>query len=239
MKALRNLLIFLVLIIVVGFFVPADLRNGYLYYWYGSAVDSTSGDVGKAADAYKQASGAMPANPIFARAYARALNDIAEGLSGATQEQYYGQAYDFSHKWIEEHKDADGVWQLWVEEARGEWGQGKKAAAKHSIDTAVDLMPTDYTALVYQGIIWRDQMPGDKKMVDDSIPVFEQAIEVRRETRTAWAHYELAVAYKMIKDENRALAELAQATAQWPDRALRTKIERLKHELESGGRSEK
>jgi len=238
MKALRNLLILLGLIVVAGFFVPVDIRNGYIYYWYGDIVNMT-GDTGKAAAMFKDASEAMPASATFARAYVRALNDIALGFQpgDSNSEQYYTQAYNFAKEWLEKNDKSEGAWGVLVERARAEWGLGRKNVAKGTIDLAVNKMPTDYEALVYQGIMHRDISPGDRNSVAASIPIFEQALEVRRETRTAWAHYEMAVAYRMINDENRALAEIDQCLAQWPDRALRIKAERLKNEIQSSGRT--
>ena len=179
----------------------------------------------------------MPANTEFADAYAKALNDIADGKTGSEAADFFNQAHDFAHGWIGDHDGAPRIGLLYEEQARAEWGLGEKGAAKQSIDTAVEKMPTEYDALVWQGIIWRDMSPGDKNAVGSSVPVFEQAISVRNETRTAWAHYELAVAYSMIRDSDRAIGELDQATAQWPDRALRDKIEKLRHDLESGGKN--
>jgi tetratricopeptide (TPR) repeat protein len=239
MRALRNLIVLLIVIVVIGFFIPLDLRNGYFFYWYGRITELTGNDTGRAAALYKQASGAMEANATFARAYARALNDIANGFDrGSTNaEKYYNDALDFCDRWIEEYEASDDIWMLYVEKSRAEWGLGRKNAARVSIDKAVDIMPTDYVALVYQGIIWRDFSPNDKDAIAASVRVFEQAISVRNETRASWAHYELAVAYKMINDEVRALNEIQQCLAQWPDRKLRQNAERLKHEVESSGRT--
>lgn len=235
MKALRNLLILLVIIVIIGFVVPGDLRNGYLNYWYGRLLETT-GNLGGASQAYENAAGAKPDSATFARAHARSLNDLGEKRE---DESYFDQAFRVADSWVDENEYHDLVWQLYVEKARAEWGQGKKNAARFSIDKAVELMPTDYTALVYQGIIYRDTRPNNWDAVRRSIPIFEQAISVRRSTRTSWAHYELAVAYWMIRDEPRALNEINQALSQWPPRRLRQKAERLKHEIQSGGRSER
>ena len=239
MKALRNLFILLVVIVIVGVVVPNDIRTGYLTYWYGRIIDTTSGDIGKAAAWYHRATDAMPGNATFARAYASSLNDMADGFPEDSENKtdYYLKALEFAKGWIEANEGSPEVWQLLVEQARAEWGLGRKNSAKVAIDEAVELMPTDYIALVYQGIIWRDMQPDNRNMVAKSIPIFEQAIQVRRESRTSWAHYELAVAYNMLKDEARALNELEQALAQWPPRELRFKIERLKHHIQSSGRS--
>jgi tetratricopeptide (TPR) repeat protein len=239
MKALRNLIILLVIIVAISFFIPPDLRSGYFFYWYGRVTELTSRDTGKAAAMYKQSTDAMKGKALFARAYARALNDIATNFENGTPlaEKYYTDALNFCNTWIEAQGEGGDGWMVYVEKARAEWGLGRKNVAKQSIDKAVELMPTDYIALVYQGIIWRDFSPHDRISVAASMPIFEQAIEIRNETRASWAHYELAVAYKMINDEVRALGEIQQALAQWPDRELRNKAERLKHEIESSGRS--
>lgn len=239
MRVLRNLLILLVLIVIAGFFVPANIRNGYAFFWYGQFTEAVSNDLGKAAAAYKSAHTAWPENARFAREYAATLNDIGTGFTSGSgnAEQYFQQALEFANEWVGAHEGDAQIWQLLVEKARAEWGLGRRNAARVSIDNAVDLMPTDYVALVYQGIIWRDINPRDRTQISRAIAVFEQAIQIRREQRTAWAHYEMAVAYKMLNDEVRALNECQQALAQWPDRDLRAKIERLKHELESGGRT--
>jgi tetratricopeptide (TPR) repeat protein len=238
MKALRNLFIFLIVIVVIGFFIPVNSRNGWYNYLYGRVIDMTSNDAGKSADAYKRASEAMPENPTFAGAYARTLNDIASGFhEGDNAERYYNQAYDFANRWIQTHEMVDGVWKLYIEKSRAEWGLGRKTGARSSIEEAVNLMPTDYIALVYQGIIYRDFSPNDKNAIATSIPIFEQAIEVRRETRTSWAHYECAVAYNMLNDEVRALNEIQQALSQWPERTIRQDCERLKNDIQSSGRS--
>jgi tetratricopeptide (TPR) repeat protein len=240
MKALRNLIIFLVIIVAAGFLIPVDLRNGYFFNYYGQIIEATSNDLGAAAAAYKDSSAAMPSNGKFARAYVRAINDIGSGAEAAgNSEKYYSEALQAAEDWLAANKGNKDEWQLLVEQARAEWGLGKKNAAKVSIDKAVNIRPTDYTALVYQGIIWRDMQPHDNKEIGKCVSVFNQAIEVRKETRTAWAHYELAVAYRMMRDDNASFNEVNQALAQWPDRALREKLERLKHDIESSGRSEK
>ena len=241
MKALRNLIIFLALIVIAGFLIPVDLRNGYFFFYYGQIVQSTSGDTGSAAAAFKDSSAAMPSNGVFARSYARSLNDIADGFEtgSANTEDYYSQALEFADTWLEKNEKNKDEWQLLVEKARAEWGLGRKGAAKVSIDKAVNLRPTDYVALVYQGIIWRDMQPNDKNAIGRCVSVFEQAISVRKETRTSWAHYELAVAYKMMNSTDRAFNEVNQGLAQWPSRDLRDKLERLKHDIESSGRSER
>jgi tetratricopeptide (TPR) repeat protein len=239
MKIIKNLFIFLIVLVVIGFFIPPDLRNGYINYYYGSIVTSTSSDLGQAEMAFDTATKAQPNNVKFARAYARNLNNMGDVLGkGSPAEQYFGKALDFSKAWIDAHESDPDIWNLYVEKARAEWGLGRKEPAKESIDKAVDLAPTDYEALVYQGIIWRDLAGKDRNAMSKAVNVFEQAISVRNEQRTSWAHYELAVGFYTIKDETNALNEVNQALAQWPDRKLKQKIERLKHDIESGGRSE-
>jgi tetratricopeptide (TPR) repeat protein len=235
MKALRNLLILLAIIVVIGFVVPGGVRNGYLNYWYGRLLEM-KGDLGGASQAYENASDAMVDNATFARAQVRTLNDLGEEKE---ETSYFDDAFKVADSWIKDHENHEQVWQLYVEKARAEWGQGKKNVARFSIDKAVELMPTDYVALVYQGIIYRDTRPDNRESVRRSIPIFEQAIAVRRETRTAWAHYELAVAFWMVRDEQGALNEINQTLSQWPPRWLRQKAERLKHQIQSGGRSER
>ena len=127
---------------------------------------------------------------------------------------------------------------LYIELARAEWGKDRKNGAKVAIDKAVNLMPTDYNGLVYQGIIYRD-MSKNNPNIRKSIPIFEQAISVRNSTNTYWAHYELAIAWWKVKDEARALNEVNQALSQFPPRWLRENAERLKHEIQSSGRSER
>jgi hypothetical protein len=100
-------------------------------------------------------------------------------------------------------------------------------------------MPTDYVALVYQGIIYRDIRPESRDSVFLSVPIFEQAIRVRHHTRTYWAHYELARAYYLMGEEDNALNQLSQAISQYPPRWLKVEAERLRHEIQSSGRSER
>jgi tetratricopeptide (TPR) repeat protein len=235
MKAFKNLLIFLVVLIVITFVIPVDLRTGWFNYGMGR-VSELTGDTASASDRYLLASESMPDSVTFARSYARALNDLGELTK---RKDYYDDAYDVADDWIKDHEDEIEVWQLWIEKARAEWGLESTNAAKISIDTAIKLQPTDYTALVYQGIIYRDLRPNNKDAIRQSIPIFEQAIEVRRQTRTAWARYELAVAYKLIDDHERAINEVNQCLAQFPSRDLREKAERLLHDLQSSGRSER
>jgi len=235
MRVLKPLLVLIVILIVVALFTPQDIRDGNFFYAYGRVLDAL-GNSGAAAGAYKTSFEAMPGNIRFVRSYVRALNDIGERTES---ESHFVTAYDVANQWIEDHEGHDQVWQMHIEKARAEWGKGSRGAAKVSIDTAVELMPTDYYALVCQGIIYRDIQPNNKDAVGRSISIFEQAIEVRHSTRTYWAHFELAKAYWMLRDEARALNELDQAISQFPPRRIRIEAERLKHEIQSSGRSER
>ncbi len=234
MKVLRNLLIVLVVLAVIAFLIPADIRDGYWGYLCGRGLEMT-GDTGGASSSYKGAYEAMPDNVVFAAAYARSQNDLGESLK---KDDHFNTAKDVATRWIDAHEDDERVFLMYIELARSEWGRNRKPTAKIAIDKAVDLMPTDYTALVYQGIIYRDYQPGHMDQVRTSIPIFEQAIKVRNSTKTYWAEFELAKAWWLVKDETRALNELDQALSQFPPRWLRLEAERLKHEIQSSGRSE-
>jgi tetratricopeptide (TPR) repeat protein len=233
MRVLRNLLILLGILVVVAFFVPPEIRDGYYYLFWGKIVEMT-GDTAGAAESFKTSSEAAPENPLFARHRARALNDLAEATES---EEKYQEAFDFTGAWIDAHEFDPGVWQLHIERARAEWGLGRKNPARTSIDKAVDLRPTDYTALVYQGIMHRDYRPDDRNLVATAIPIFEQAIQVRRQSRTSWAHLELAKTYWMLGDENNALNQVSQTIAQFPPRDIRDEAERLRTEIQSSGRA--
>jgi tetratricopeptide (TPR) repeat protein len=235
MKVLKALIFLLVVIVAIAFLVPADKRIGYWGYYYGRALELT-GDVNGASDSFKSSTDAMPDDVTFFRAYARSLNDIGEKFDNAGS---YQAAYDFVHQWMIDHPDDPEIWQAYIELARAEWGKGRKNPAQIAIDKAVNLKPTDYIALVYQGIIYRDIRPTSVESVRLSIPIFEQALQVRNNTRTYWAEYELGKAWWMIHDEAHALAEIDQALSQFPPRWLREEAERLKHEIESSGRSER
>ena len=235
MKVLKPIIALAVIVAIAYFVTPADLRDGWLYYMYGRMLEVTSTPA-KALEAYKTSAEAMPDNIRFNRTYVRALNDVAEETDG---QAHYRTAEEYAEEWIDEHSDNSGLWQMYVEYARALWGRGSKSAAKRAIDRAVSLMPTDYIALIYQGIIYRDIRPENRDAVYRAVPIFEQAIQIRRQTRTYWAHYELAKAYWMIDDEERALNELNHAISQFPPRWLRIKAERLKHEIQSSGRSER
>ena len=235
MRIIKSLLLLVVVIVIIGFLIPADLRGGWFYHLYGRALDLTGNSAG-AVDYYKLSMESMPDEVRFTRAYARALNDIAEETE---DEGMYVSAYNVAHDFIRDHEDDPGLWQMYVEEARADWGRGRRNNAKATIDIAVDLRPLEYEALVYQGIIYRDIQPAREAAIQLSIPIFEQAIEVRNGTRTYWAHYELARAYWMLRDEDRALNELEQSLSQFPPRWLREDAERLKQEIQSSGRTER
>ncbi len=235
MKVLQNTIIVLTIIIVIALLIPGDLRAGYWFYLYGKTLETT-GDTGGASISYKNATEAMPDNVKFVRAYTRSLNDIGEMRE---EESYFETAEDIADNWIDLHESHDQVYQIYIELARAQWGRGRKTNAKASINRAVVLMPTSYDALVYQGIILRDIHPRNKESVRKSIPVFEQAIRVRNFTQTWWANYELAKAWWMIDDEGNALIQVNQALGQFPPRWLRDDAERLKHEIQSSGRSER
>ncbi len=235
MRILKNMVIAIVILAIIGFVIPADIRSGYFYWSYGRVLELT-GNTGGAADAYESAATAIPDSVKFARSFARTMNDLAEQLD---DDGVYVEAYTFSREWINDHDNDSGLWQMWVELARAEWGRGRKTQARAAIDNAVDLQPTDYTALVYQGIIYRDQMPENIDMVRRAIPILEHAIAVRNHTRTYWAHYELSRALYMVNDEDGAIREVNQALSQFPPRWLRTEAERFKHEIQSSGRSER
>lgn len=240
MKALRNLLIFLVILGIAGFFMPVNLRNGYFHYFYGRIVEQSSGNLGKAVASYKLATEAMPENPTFVRAYLRSLNDLGVSLNDPENARtHFMTALRFAEDWLKKHEFSNGKWQVLIEKARAEWGLDRKTSAKVSIDSAVKLMPTDYTALVYQGIIYRDISPNNRNDLAVALNIFEQALAVKRETNAYWAHFEMAKTYLLMKDEVSALNELNQALAQWPPRKMRQDIERLKNQIQSSGRSEK
>jgi tetratricopeptide (TPR) repeat protein len=234
MKVLKSLIALLVVVVVIGLFIPADLRGGWFYYLYGRTLDLTGNSEG-AVDAYKMSTESLPDDVRFARMYARALNDVAEETD---DEGMYVSAYNFAHEFIDNHENDDGIWQLYIEQARADWGRGRRNNAKAAIDLAVNMRPTDYEALVYQGIIYRDIQPTREQAIRLSIPIFEQAIQVRNQTRTYWAEYELARAWWMVHDETRALNELNQSLSQFPPRWLRDDAERLKQEILSSGRTE-
>lgn len=232
MKALKPLIVILVILIICTFLLPTDIRDGYYFYLCGRAAELTGNSI-SALSAYKTASDSMPDNAVFARARARTLNDIAEDTE---DDGYYQEAYNFTNGWIDENITHMELWQMYVEKARAEWGLGRKATARISIDEAVRLMPVDYTALIYQGIIYRDIRPLDHNSVRLSIPIFQHAIEIRRRTRTSWAHLELAKAYWMIQDDARALNQIQQTLSEFPPREIKREAERLKIEIQSSGR---
>ena len=232
MKALKPLIVILVILIVVTFLLPVDIRDGYYFYICGRTAELTGNSAG-ALNAYKTSSDSIPDNIVFSRARARVLNDIAE----ATEDDgYYQEAYNFTNGWIDEYVTHQELWQILVEKARAEWGLGRKATARISIDEAVSLMPTDYTAIVYRGIIYRDIRPNDPNSIRRSIPIFERAIEVHRRNRTSWAHLELAKAYWMLQDDTRALNQIQQTLSEYPPREIKREAERLKIEIQSSGR---
>jgi len=235
MKILKPLLALIAILVIIGFIIPADLRGGWFYYSYGRMLELT-GDQGGASEQYKLAASSMTDNVRFARAYARSLNDLAERTEN---EGVFVTAYNVAHGFIDDHEHEPGIYQMYIEQARADWGRGRRNNAKAAIDVAVDLRPTDYDALVYQGIIYRDIQPTREQAIRISIPIFEQAIVVRNHTRTYWAHYELAKAWWMVRDEDRALNEIDQCVSQFPPRWIRDGAERLKHEIQSGGRSER
>ena len=235
MKFLKSLIILLVIVIIVGLILPMDLRSGYFNYSLGR-ISELTGKTGQAVERYGFATGAMPDSVLFARAYLRALNDLGEMRDN---DDDFSTALAYADKWIDEHEGDFDAWQIWIEKARAEWGKGVKNAGKVSIDKAVSLNPTDYTALVYQGIIYRDYRPNIKNEVRLSIPIFQQAIELRHYTRTYWAHIELAKAFKMVNDETGAIVELNQCLSQYPPRKVKMEAERLKNEIQSSGRSER
>lgn len=235
MKALKGLLIFLVILIAVGLLIPVKFRIAYTSYSIGRIQEMTGNSTGASVN-YRTATQAMPKEVMFARIYARSLNDLGEKTGNG---DYFDQAARFTETWIIDHEGNPDVWQIIVEKARALWGQGRKPAAKEAIEQAVSLNPTSYEALVYEGIMFRDIHPENPDTVRTSIPIFEQAIEIRRRTNTDWAQYELAVAFWMIRDEEQALNHVEQCLSQFPPRDLKERAERLKHEIQSSGRSER
>ncbi|MFH1675989.1 MAG: tetratricopeptide repeat protein [bacterium] len=235
MKGLKNLLIFVVVVVIILVLIPPGIRNGYFNYYLGKYYEMT-GDTGNAANYFEEAHKELPESPTFVAAWARVLNDL--GVMNGKKE-YYDRADEAAHDWLEEHGKETKSYVVWIEQSRAEWGQERKLNAKQSIDSAIDLMPTSYNALVYQGIIIRDMNPKNREGARQSIPVFEQAIEVKNHMRTAWAQYELAVAWDIVGNEGKALNALEQALSQYPPRDLRDKSELLKNKISSGGRSEK
>ncbi|HDS30228.1 MAG TPA: hypothetical protein ENN67_04205 [Firmicutes bacterium] len=233
MRALRNLLIFLAILVVIGFILPAEFRDGY-YFYYAGRLAETTGNIAGAVEAYKTSSEANQDSALFARARARALNDLAESTKSTSK---YNEAFRFCTEWIEKHEFDPGVWMLYIERARAEWGIDRKHLALQTIKKALDINPTDYIALVYHGIMIRDFRPGDIESIQSSIPIFEQAVKVRRHSRTYWAHLEQAKAFWMLKDENNALIQINQALAQYPPRDIKDEAERLRTEIQSSGRS--
>ncbi len=231
MKTLKGLFFILVIIVIAGILTPMDIRIAYWNYGFASILERT-GDPGEAVDHYKLAFEAIPGDVKFIRAYARMLNDNGDDLSDTNS---FETAYTVSNNWITDYEHHHQVWQIYIERARANWGRGRKPAAKGDIDIAVDLRPTDYTALVYQGIIWRD-LQTNRDRIRESIPVFEQAIRLRNQNNW-WAHFELAKAWYMVNDEVRALNEINQALSQYPPRWLREEAERLRHDIQSSGRS--
>jgi hypothetical protein len=79
--------------------------------------------------------------------------------------------------------------------------------------------------------------PNERNKIRESIPIFENAIQVRSEKNTYWAHLEMAKAYYMIADEVHALNEINQTLSQFPPRWIRDEAERLKQEIQSSGRT--
>ena len=235
MKGLKNLLITIVVIVVILILIPAGIRNGYYDYFMGKYFEMT-GDIGNAANYFEEAHKELPDNPKFAAAWPRALNDL--GVMNGKKE-YYDKAYEAAHDWLEVHGKETNSYVVWIEQSRAEWGQERKLNARQSINEAIDLMPTSYEALVYQAIIIRDTNTKNKEGARQSIPVFEEAIEVKNHMRTSWAQYELAVAWDIVGNEGKALNALEQALSQYPPRDLRDKCELLKNKISSGGRSEK
>jgi len=233
MKALKALFGLLVVIIIIGVAVPIDFRSGYFAYYSGRFAESRA-NLGGAVQHYKTAHLAMADNAHFFRAYTRALNDLAEFTDDQSD---FVEAEALCEEWLDENEGSPDEWMIKVQLARAYWGQGSKNAGKAEIDAAISLMPTDYDALVYQGIMWRDTAT-DPNKIALSIPIFESAVAARRSTRCAWAHYEKAIAFWKLKNERKALNSIAQALSQFPPRELRNDAERLKAEIQSGGRSE-
>lgn len=233
MKVLQGTLVFLVIFVVAALLIPVDLRTAYWNYGY-AWVQQKTGDPYGAADHLKSAFEALPDDVLFARAYVSQLNDNGKNFSEVSA---YEEAFRVSDNWINDHETDSDVWQMYVERARANWGRARMPAAKTDIDKAVDLRPGDYVALVYQGIIYRDMHPNERNRVRESIPIFEQAIQIRNEKNTYWAHYELARAHYMIGDDVRALNEVNQCLSQFPPRWMRDEAERLKHEIQSSGRT--
>jgi len=239
MKVLKPI-IALVVILGIAVAVIYYISPGYIPYLYGKAVYKI-GDKGKALLAFESARNAEPDKVTFARAYASTLNDLGSDLEDPS---YYSRAYDYTHDWIEEHDTELELWQMYVEEARAQFGLGNQSSAKIAIDRATELMPTDYEALVYKAVIYRDMAVSpngqvNRNAMDRVIGMFEQAIEIRNFTQTWWAHYELALAFKYIGDETRALNQVNQCLSQFPPRWMKLKAERLKADIQSSGRSER
>lgn len=233
MKVLQGTLVFLIIIVIAAFLIPTDIRTAYWHYSYASIIQKT-GDPHGAADHFKDAMEALPEDILFVRAYASQLNDNGKNFSDV---EAFEEAFRVANNWINEHENDEQVWQMYIERSRANWGRGRMPAAKGDIDTAVDMRPSDYMALVYQGIIYRDMHPNEKNKIRESIPIFEQAIQLRNQKNTWWAHYELAKAWYMVADDVRALNEVNQALSQFPPRWLRDEAERLKHEIQSSGRT--
>ncbi|MCX6646842.1 MAG: hypothetical protein NTY09_10905 [bacterium] len=233
MKVIQSALVFLIIVVIAALLVPYNLR---VAYWnYGAAwVQQHTGDPNGAADHFKYAFEALPDDVVFARAYVSQLNDNGKNFS---QTVSFEEAYRISNNWINEHPDDPQVWQMYIERARSYYGRNRFAEAKTDIDKAVNIEPGDYIALVYQGIIYRDMHPNERNKIRESIPIFENAIQVRAEKNTYWAHFEMAKAYYMIADEDHALNEINQTLSQFPPRWLRDEAERLKHEIQSSGRT--
>jgi len=230
MKAFRNIIIIILVIGIVVYFLP----GGYFSYFVGKYFELT-GNKGSALEWYQTAYEEAPENAGYIRAYARSINDLAEEREDA---KLFMDAWKITDKWVKENSNHDVRDLILIELARAEWGRGRKQQARVAIDEAVDLSPTNYEALVYQGIIYRDTWTS-RENIRQSIPIFEQALQVRNNKSTYWAELELAKAWWKLGDETHALAELDQALSQFPPRWVRVEAERLKHEIQSSGRSER
>jgi len=230
MKIIRNLIIVIVILAAIGYFVPI----GYWSFGLGKYHEMT-GNTSDAYQAYKTAAAETPENVSFVRAYARSVNDLAVERD---DEDLYMEAYRVTEEWLGDNQHHNSRHLILIELARAEWGRDRKHNAKVAIDEAVEFAPTNYDALVYQGIIYRDSW-NTKQKIQLSIPIFENALQARNFRNTYWAELELARAWWMIGDETRALLEIEQALSQFPPRAIRDDAERLKHEIQSSGRSER
>lgn len=230
MKAVRALVALVVVIAVIAFFMPA----GYWPYFIGKYHEMT-GNTASALESYKNASNDVPENSGFVQAYTRTLNDLA---TERDDEELFTRAYRTTSDWLDDYEGSENEYLILIELSRAEWGRDRKQQARTAIDRAVDLAPTNYDALVYQGIIYRDTWTTERR-IREGILIFEQAIDVKNHKSTYWAQLELAKAWWMIGDEVKSLNAIDQAMSQFPPRWVREEAERLRHDINSSGRSER